>query len=400
MPARRPNQKRLSSSPHIRLFRALALVLSSLIACGLAEGALRVSGYWRHYANPFRSFHEFDPELGVRGRPNLRGQLVNREVDVFIEHDALGFRRSIHSRESPAETGHVFMLGDSFVWGYAVGQGKVITDRLEELLPGKQVHNFGLCSAGTLLEHAIFEKHVRSRLRPGDTVVLSFYGNDFNDNVGKDHCGRLHARIRDHELEVVPPDGTAVPGRTAQMLKDGCCLFNLVTYGYDRLKEQIRAARKRSAVQAPTPSPVAQSPADSATTWRPELEAIPDDSPEVLVTRHYLAALQQACLAQRVDFVAVYVPLKEELGEREGAENFGESPERDAFLRCTRSLGIPTLDLLPCFRQAKRLGRISRVTFQHDFHWNEEGHAAAAEAIAEFLTARTATRLLAVVRPE
>jgi hypothetical protein len=40
------------------------------------------------------------------------------------------------------------------------------------------------------------------------------------------------------------------------------------------------------------------------------------------------------------------------------------------------------------------------VTFQHDFHWNEEGHAAAAEAISEFLTARTATRLLAAVKPE
>jgi hypothetical protein len=332
------------------------------MACAFAEAALRISGYWRHYANPFRSFHEFDPELGVRGRPNLRGQLINHEVDVLIEHDAHGFRQSIHPHEPSADRGHVFMLGDSFVWGYAVGQGKVVTDRME------------------------------------DTVVLSFYGNDFNDHVGKDHCGRLHARIRNDEIEVVPPDGTAVPGKLALMLKDGCCLFNLLTYGIDRLKDCFASVAAPATPEVPAVDH--RSPSNAAAGARPVLEPIADDSPEVRVTQHYLAALQKACVAKQVDFVAVYVPLKEELGEREGAENFGESPERAAFLRCTKSLGIPTVDLLPAFRQAKRRGKVSRVTFQHDFHWNEEGHAAAAEAISAFLTARTATRLLAAVKAE
>ncbi len=398
MPAIRHLPPERVRSPRAGLFRILAVILSTVTACALAEGALRVSGYWRHYANPFRSFHEFDPELGVRGRPNLRGQLINHEVDVLIEHDEHGFRQSVHPRGSSADRGHVFMLGDSFIWGYAVGQGKVVTDRMEELLAGPQVHNFGLCSAGTLIEYMIFEKYVDSRLRPGDTVVLSFYGNDFNDNVGKDHCGRLHARIRNNEIEVVPPDGTAVPGKLALMLKDGCCLFNLLTYGIDRLKDRFASA---TASGTPAMHGVDhRSPADAAAVTQPVLKPIPDDSPEVRVTRHYLAALQRACLAKQVELVAVYVPLKEELGEREGAENFGESPERDAFLRCTKSLAIPTVDLLPAFRQAKRRGTISRVTFQHDFHWNEEGHEAAAEAISEFLTARTATRLLAAVKAE
>jgi hypothetical protein len=401
MPASRYIPTARARSLRHGLFRALAVVLSTVVACILAEGALCVSGYWRHYANPFRSFHEFDPELGVRGRPNLSGRLINREVDVLIEHDAHGFRQSVHRHESSADRGDVFVLGDSFIWGYAVGQGKVVTDRMEDLLEGRQVHNFGLCSAGTLIEYVIFEKYVQSRMRPGDTVVLSFYGNDFNDNVGKDHCGRLHARIRNNEIEVVPPDGTAVPGKLALMLKDGCCLFNLLTYGADRLKDRFASVSKGCTPAAPAIS-VADPGSQPAVVARarPVLAPIPDDSTEVRVTRHYLAALQRACLAKQVDFVAVYIPLKEELGEREGAENFGESPEREAFLRCTKSLGIATIDLLPFFRHAKRLGKISRVTFQHDFHWNEEGHEAAAQAISEFLTARTATRLLAAVKAE
>src|SRR5258708_38325746 len=174
MPANRRLPPERVRSPRAGLIRILAVILSTVTACALAEGALRVSGYWRHYANPFRSFHEFDPELGVRGRPNLRGQLSNHEVDVLIEHDEHGFRQSIHPHGPSADRKHVFMLGDSFIWGYAVGQGKVVTDRMEELLAGPQVHNFGLCSAGTLIEYAIFEKYVESRLRPGDTVVLSF----------------------------------------------------------------------------------------------------------------------------------------------------------------------------------------------------------------------------------
>jgi hypothetical protein len=41
---------------------------------------------------------------------------------------------------------------------------------------------------------------------------------------------------------------------------------------------------------------------------------------------------------------------------------------------------VPLLDLTPAFREATRAGRVTN--FALDSHWNETGHAVAAEAIA------------------
>ena len=96
------------------------------------------------------------------------------------------------------------MLGDSFVWGYGIGQRDLLSNQMARML-GCQVHNCGLIGAGTVEEYMIFQKHVASRLRPGDTLVLVFFGNDFGDNVGKHLRGRTYAKIENGQIVIVPP---------------------------------------------------------------------------------------------------------------------------------------------------------------------------------------------------
>ena len=86
-----------------------------------------------------------------------------------------------------------------------------------------------------------------------------------------------------------------------------------------------------------------------------------DGSPAVRITRHYLAALSDACRAKHVGFLAVLVPGQAELGEddvKATSDPCDLSPPeeiacRRAFDRLVRELGIESVDLLSPMLAAK-----------------------------------------------
>ncbi len=370
-----------SSSPLRRiLFPLLAICLGLVVACGIAELGLRIGGYGRNYTNPMGSFFEPDSELGCHGKANFVGRFRRDDFDVVVEHDENGFRRS----ELPAEgtmypwsaAGHdVYVLGDSFVWGYGVGQHDLLTNQMQRLLGGRRVHNLGLIGAGTVQEYLLFQKYAVDRLRPGDTVVLVFFNNDFGDNVGQNARGRLCATIDNGQVRLVPPAPPSTMRQWKNWMKDTSYLFNLVTYCADCFQIRRNAKNVGDRVTRLMPSP-AQIRADAS-----------DSSPAVRITRHYLSELKNACLAKQVRFLAAYVPGQGELGEDEVTSTSDlclpeEIAARQAFDRLVCDLAIEAIDLMPPMVAAKRAGRFERMTFSHDFHWTPAGHTIAAEAIA------------------
>jgi hypothetical protein len=380
-PIRRPRAWRTA------VYRLLACCLSVMVACAVGELALRAGGFDRSYANPFASFHERDPVLGWRGKPNFTARLTQRDYDVVVAHDESGFRRRGERPGTTSTRPDVFVLGDSFVWGWGVGQGQLCTDRLESLWPGHRVQNLGLCGAGTVQEFVIFEKHVRPRLRPGDTVVLAFYGNDFGDNLGRFQNNSLHATVQAGEVCRVPPSGKVRPSAIKDKLKDASYLFNLLTYCADRCQHRLGDWRDAWSPASSAARRKAQ-PGDTA----PSEGTLADDSPEVRIVKSYLAAFQTACAENRAALVVAYIPFQVELGEAElnATVPRADPPaaERQAFFRCADALGIETIDLLPHFLRAKAAGDCARITFAHDLHWNAEGHALAAQVIAAHLAAK------------
>lgn len=371
--------------------RLLACGLAVMVACVVGESALRVGGFSRSYANPFASFHERDAVLGWRGKPNFTARLTQRDYDVVVAHDAYGFRRHVDQPGAASDRPDVFVLGDSFVWGWGVGQGQVCTDRLETLMPGHRVQNLGLCGAGTVQEFAIFEEHVRPQFRPSDTVILVFYGNDFGDNLGRRQQDGLHATVQSGEVRLVPPSGTFHPGAIKDQLKDASYLFNLVTFCADRCQHHLGDWRDTWKPASSGSGRKAQ-PGDTA----PSQGTFADDSSEFQVVKFYLAAFQTACAAKRASLVVAYVPFQVELGEADLATAVPQAgpsgAERQAFFRCAAALGIETIDLLPHFLRAKAAGKCARVTFAHDLHWNAEGHALVAQVIAAHLAAQADSR--------
>ncbi len=337
-------------------------------------------GYTRSYVNPFGSFHEPDPVLGYHGKPNFRGRFRQREFDVLIAHNDQGFRRQEHLGEASPERKNVYVLGDSFVWGYGISQGREFTDQLNLLMPGYRVWNFGLAGSGTVQQYVIFEKHVLPQIHRGDLVLLAFFVNDFADNVGRILHGSLYAKLENGAVRMVPPDGSAVSGSLKNKLKDWSALFNLLSYCVDRWRSSRRSA-------APLPSS-----SDRATLVQANAR-MADDGPEVKITKFYLAAFKKACDEKQTRLAIAYIPGQAELGEDDVSrtEDIAQPEQaacRRAFFRCTDELKIDTIDLLPYLLRAKKAGQLERVTFRYDFHWNEGGHRLAAEVITLALTTR------------
>ena len=127
------------------LFAVLAILLSLLATAVVGEGVLRLAGYSPANVNPLKSFHEFDPVLGWRGRKLYTARFKRPDFDVVIAHNAAGFRKQVNLDAKLNQAPHrVFVFGDSFVWGWGVAQGEVFTDRMNLLLPNYSVHNYGI----------------------------------------------------------------------------------------------------------------------------------------------------------------------------------------------------------------------------------------------------------------
>ena len=362
------------------LFPLAALTLALVTACGIAEIGLRICGYGHNYTNPMGSFFEPDGEVGCHGKPNFVGRFRRADFDAVVEHDAHGFRRGESTPDRPARS-DVYVPGDSFVWGYGVGQHDLLTNQMERLLDGRRVHNLGLIGAGTVQEYLLFQKYVADRLRPGDTVVLVFFGNDFGDNVGLHLSDRVYATIQDGQVRLVPPAAASAMRQWKNRLKDASYLFNLVAYCADRFQDRRSMKNLGDRATRPTPPPE-KIQADTC-----------DASPAVRITRHYMSELQNACREKQARFLAAYVPGQAELGEDDVTSTSDlclaeEIACRQAFERMVRDLGIETVDLMAPMVAAKRSGRFERTTFVHDFHWNPAGHTIAAEVIARAVDQR------------
>lgn len=126
-----------------------------------------------------RTYTQYDPELGWRGRPDARGTYRAHGflTDVTLNHG--GWRDE--EPEIPSRVPTVALVGDSFAWGFGVQRGEMFADRVEALLPGVRVQNYGVCGYGTDQELLVLEKSALA-IHPRVVLVEFAVGNDL-DNV-------------------------------------------------------------------------------------------------------------------------------------------------------------------------------------------------------------------------
>lgn len=367
------------SKPSRPLRRRLAAILgSTLVSLLLAEAVLRIAGYTPQYVNGVSSFHEHDPVLGRRGKPSFAGRFHQAEFDVQVELDDDGFRQ-VDGRpvEASMNRPSVFVLGDSFAWGWGVERDESFVALVARATPEWRWRNYALCGSGTLAQYLLFERHVRWQLEPGDVVLLAFYENDFADNVGTGFDDWTRGEIVNGAVRIVPPPPVRSGRKIKNALKDVSYLFNLCAYGVDRMKmaREIDKARQRATEELAPPAALGGA-----------AMGLEMSSDSYLVTRYYLEALRADVAAAGAKLVMICLPGRTDYGETfdDGAYAELQAAHHRAALRCAGELGIPALDLLPALRAAKERDP-TRLTYEHDLHWNPRGHKVVAEAVVPFL---------------
>ena len=121
----------------------------------------------------------YDATLGWRNIPNWTGTTFGKPLSI----NSHGLRDLEYSYEKPANRRRILVLGDSYTWGYGVGNKEIYTEVLENsLLQQKdwQVLNAGVSGWGTDQQYLFLRKE-GFRYDPDIVIVSFFFGNDFRE---------------------------------------------------------------------------------------------------------------------------------------------------------------------------------------------------------------------------
>lgn len=129
------------------------------------------------------NIYQADPVLGHMPIPSYTAASYSREFSYTTTTNSLGLRDREYGVKGNVT--RVLVLGDSFVFGVGVDIAQTIPKRLEYYLNSAgntyEVINAGVSSYGTRQELAYFRD--RGYLLEPDMVIMSFYTNDFIDNL-------------------------------------------------------------------------------------------------------------------------------------------------------------------------------------------------------------------------
>ena len=390
-----------------RLAVPAAIVAVSLaLAAILGELMLRYKGF----SAPV--WYQPDPALGWRLRPNL-GAWFTSEGRAFVETNSQGLRDREHALAKPAGVYRIGVLGDSYSEAMQVAREQAYWALLPERLAacgfasGRKIEvvNFGVSGYGTAQELRMLQS-TAAAYRP-DLVLLQFTnGNDVADNSRwlTAEKGRPFYRLQADGSLVADDSFRAAPAferrnslasSVGRRVADHLRLAQLARVARrhgvlsDHAMVGTASARDEGAVEAGLDRGSLAPPRDAAweQAWR-VTEAL------ILRTSELAASHGARFLIFTVPFAVQVHPdreLRAALREKLGVPDLLYPDARLAEFG--KRTGTPVLPLAPAMQKLAD----QRGAYFHGFdniglgrgHWNAEGHALAAELIAQRLCAST-----------
>jgi lysophospholipase L1-like esterase len=389
---------------HPRLARLALLSAAGLFALLLGEAALRLAGI------AYPNFYQVDPLRGWALRPGAEGRWV-REGNAAVEINGDGWREREVARHKVAGTFRIAVLGDSMTEAMQVAAEATFPRLLEDRLaacptlpPGTErveVLNFGVAGYGTAQALLTLQQAVRP-YQP-DLVLLAFFpGNDVRNNSrALQQEGRRPYFLLSEGGELVLDDRFRhTRGYRFRMSSQGRLLYSLMDHS--RLVQALKEAWAR--IEIGRRRQIRTEGAGTEAGLDPEVYQPPERTREPVlwekawrVTEALFLEMQGEAATQGAPFALTALTdghavhpdreTRSATAETLGLEDFSYPGERLA--RFAAEHGIPFLDLTPPLAgQAETTG-----TFFHGFdntrpatgHWNEAGHAAAAEWLTTWL---------------
>jgi hypothetical protein len=378
-----------------RLFFLAVLVFFSLLLALLsAEIGIRL-----FQPQPLVAPLYQNTSFGYALLPNLREEFTQSDggIPYRLSTNRLGFRgrREIEPRKKSG-TARVLVLGDSFPFGVGVSDLETFPALTEELLnqsptssteealrasSGRLWEVFNLGCPGWGTENALAFWDQRGRDLQADLLVLTFYKNDFSDNM-------RHAlyRVRDGEALWSPHIERSLLKRVVRALpfyRFLCGHSHLLNFVRRSLEFRAMAARTAPAPEGketPTPEAVAPVPIPSAAEswearrqeWTVQLER------EKKVYRTLMECLLQDAKSRKIPVLILLLAGTEDLVYPWPSDQLKEAT------RLAREWGesglADSVETLEALRQAQSAGR--PIFLSNDGHLTPEGNRLVAGVLA------------------
>jgi hypothetical protein len=371
------------------LIRAIVVVTSIAFSFILAEIFLRVSGLAQIPVEP-RS--PYPPSYFVRTNANgydITERFREAEfklVDYFRLHKQhfKVWSNELGCFDEPLESGHgtVFLVGDSFTWGYVPFEAAWGT--LVERETGIRVAKCGVTAYGTILERMKVERLARRIGRPAVVVVGYFVGNDLEDDylfprmtVSHDYLATrvslsnettgIKVVRTDAEIEVAAQEALQDP-RGLYLVKR-FAMRHSVTYNLLRNSPVLRNALWQMGLAEPAPTspiPLVFRPTDRypwlEQAWKEHLNNLRD--------------LQRVTHDLGAQLLVVVIPTREQVYEfLRPRDHEAQWEQPNTRLRTFfEAEQIHSLDLLKEFRARARQTPRRELDPVHDLYWPVDPH--------------------------
>jgi hypothetical protein len=366
------------------LARGLLVMFSLALSVATLEIGLRITGSKPQTATVLGTFYQHDPVLGWRGKPDVACRFATTNFDVVIEHGSDGFRRA--NKESQFNSGKqepatVWVIGDSFTWGWGVAQGETYVDRLNQQSRGVCYRNFGQSGYSAVQEYLLLKELLEEGARP-DAVAVMFCINDMLENV-QPARDRPYAQLEGGQVNIANiPVPTPAAFNAAAWLQNHSLALNHVYFYYQRFRQAMR----NTPVHPPLPTEVA-----GKTEWRPTGDYQPFldgywTQKRLVVLKEMFCKMSALCRERDIPFAVIGAP-----------QHYG------ALAHICHELDVPFIDVSePFTRHEAGPDRDQPWRFPTDSHCTELGNRLFAQAIQPQLEqiassgstnrARTATR--------
>ena len=321
---------------------------------------------------------------GYGNRPGLSFDHRTNEFHAHYYVNKAGFRVPRPELEytvvKPNNTYRVMILGPSFAYGWGVEYELSFAGLLEELLQergiarGKKIElvNAGVPAMPMGAQLAWFQR-IGTSYMP-DLVIQLVYGSMVVPNISNPY-----AAVDDNGYLV------SLGGSVGRRWHDSFKKFATVFYGWMLWAE----------LNSPNPPTQTGAKGNTVLGAGREIFAPPDFDPTQPVVQEAMdvyTRLSGSVHAAGARLLVVYVPLsyavhrEDEIRWRHlGVWDISRQTAFDAlFVRHLNKCQIPSIDLTPDLQKFAETGK--RLYFWLDVHWTAAGNAAAAGAVADYLT--------------
>ncbi|MFA6600683.1 MAG: hypothetical protein WC352_02265 [Candidatus Omnitrophota bacterium] len=355
--------------------RNLILACFSVIfALIFAEGVLRVlpsqpraakpaQGPKTDWVNvPERVWTEYHPQLGWYHMKNKKAVLPVGGREVEVHTNAAGFR-GVREYETvkPAGTTRLLVLGDSFPFGFGVGDTESFPAVLEAEDPKREVLNLSVPGYG--IDQMLVAWRILGALYQPDIVLIGIFPEDFwrctRAFADSGHAKPYFFLSGDGRLELknvpVPPQYQLNAGQFPELIRPrwlGRLLGHSVVYRLAQ-KGLTRLAKNLGLID-------------------------PDTETEWIVGRAILRTLVTEIRQRGARPVLFILP----------PDRWAQTQRKDSLLkslyRFSRQEDVEMIDPTGAFYDAIRQSSLADYYIQGDGHWTPRGHRLAAQIIGRY----------------